>query len=54
MSNGHPQGESVAPRVMEPQQCPSCPPGNSLPIVPNEKTCWGHGWWQAHNYSWSE
>ena len=46
-----PQKPSTAPQVPTIEQCPSCPLGNSLPLVPNEDTCWGHGWWQAQNYS---
>jgi len=44
-SNGHPQGASIAPQVAEPEQCPDCPPGNSLPLVPGEGFCGDHVWW---------
>lgn len=47
--NDMPSYQASASRA--PAQCPGCPPGNSLPIVPNEDTCWDHGWWHAQNYS---
>lgn len=48
-SNGFPQKESIAPQVQRPAQCPGCPLGDSLPLVPGEKTCDGHAWWNYDN-----
>jgi hypothetical protein len=46
-----PQKESVAPQVPFIEQCPSCPSGNSLPLVAGEDACGVHVWWNAHYYS---
>lgn len=48
-SNGFPQGESIAPRVLPPRQCPGCPLGNSLPIIAGEDSCALHVWWASDN-----
>lgn len=47
--NGHPQGASIAPMVMEPEQCTGCPPGNSLPLLYGESVCWDHSYMNADN-----
>lgn len=46
-SNGFPQKESIAPRVLPPAQCPGCPLGNSLPFVAGERACADHVWWAS-------
>ncbi|MEW1551406.1 hypothetical protein [Streptomyces tsukubensis] len=35
--------------IPEPQQCPGCPPGNSLPIAEGERMCDTHSWWSRDN-----
>jgi hypothetical protein len=46
-----PQKPSIAPQVLQIEQCPGCPPGNSLPLIPNEDACGIHVWWNSQNYS---
>lgn len=47
MARNHPQGPSATPVAGPPQQCPGCPVGNSLPLIPNEDACGIHVYWAA-------
>jgi hypothetical protein len=47
--SNHPQGPSATPVVGQPEQCPGCPLGNSLPLVAGESACGIHVWWAADN-----
>lgn len=51
MPKNHPQGPSATPTIGRPEQCPGCPPGNSLPLIPNEGACGIHVYWAADNGS---